>query len=52
MITKRRLLTMPAAGPGRALGLRSAGQGLANRMKADTAQIGGIIMMRGIKVDS
>jgi tripartite-type tricarboxylate transporter receptor subunit TctC len=24
-------------------------EGLANRMKADTAQLGGIIMMRGIK---
>ncbi|NRF72330.1 tripartite tricarboxylate transporter substrate binding protein [Aquincola sp. S2] len=30
----------------------TAPEGLANRMKADTAQLGGIIMMRGIKADS
>jgi len=30
----------------------TAPEGLANRMKADTLQLGGIIMMRGIKADS
>lgn len=30
----------------------TAPEGLANRMKADTNQLGGIIMMRGIKADS
>lgn len=44
--TRQRLLTVGWQAVG------TAPEGLANRMKADTNQLGGIIMMRGIKADS
>jgi len=44
--TRQRLLTVGWQAVG------TAPEGLANRMRADTAQLAGIIMMRGIKADS
>ncbi len=44
--TRQRLLTVGWQAVG------TSPEGLANRMKADTAQLGGIIQMRGIKLES